>query len=111
MLYVFIWLLKTYLIYSNCLLYFIYFDRLSGSGVVTLHIGSIPTSVYCLVGDVECGNGTWTLVMMVADGSKVFIPLLFIFLFLAWVTRTDFLKKMFYCLCIFKVFKLYFWRS
>ena len=33
--------------------------------------------------------------MMVADGSKVFIPLLFIFLFLAWVTRTDFLKKCF----------------
>ena len=78
--------------YSNCLLSFIYFDRLSGSGVVTLYIGSKPTSVYCLVGDVECGNGTWTLVMK-TDGSEVFIPLLFRFLFLAWVTRTDFLKK------------------
>lgn len=30
---------------------------------------------------------------MKTDGSKVFIPLLFRFLFLAWVTRTDFLKK------------------
>nr|XP_058965733.1 uncharacterized protein LOC131792381 [Pocillopora verrucosa] len=47
------------------------YDRkiLSGSGVVTLHIGSKPTSVFCQVGNVECGNGTWTLVMK-TDGSK-----------------------------------------
>ncbi|CAH3140748.1 unnamed protein product [Pocillopora meandrina] len=42
---------------------------LSGSGVVTLHIGSKPTSVFCQVGNVECGNGIWTLVMK-TDGSK-----------------------------------------
>ncbi|XP_066025899.1 uncharacterized protein [Pocillopora verrucosa] len=42
---------------------------ISGSGVVTLYIGSKPTSVFCQVGDVECGNGTWTLVMK-TDGSK-----------------------------------------
>ena len=36
---------------------------------------------------------------MKTDGSKVFIPLLFRFLYLAWVTRTDFLKKKCFIVC------------
>ncbi|XP_022795529.1 uncharacterized skeletal organic matrix protein 5-like, partial [Stylophora pistillata] len=40
------------------------------SGVVTLQIGSITTSVFCHVGDFGCGDGAWTLVMKI-DGSKL----------------------------------------
>lgn len=46
------------------------FDRLSESGIVTLHIDSKPTPVFCHVGDVGCGNGIWTPVMKI-DGNKV----------------------------------------
>ena len=46
------------------------FDRLSESGIVTLHIDSKPTPVFCHVGDVGCGDGIWTPVMKI-DGNKV----------------------------------------
>ncbi|PFX17239.1 hypothetical protein AWC38_SpisGene18444 [Stylophora pistillata] len=45
-------------------------QRLSESGVVTLQIGSVTTSVFCHVGDFGCGDGAWTLVMKI-DGSKL----------------------------------------
>ena len=40
--------------------------------MVTFHIGSIPTSVFCHVGDFGCGDGAWTSVMKI-DGNKVYI--------------------------------------
>lgn len=49
----------------------ILFNRFSKSGVVTLHIDSIFTSIFCHVGDFGCGVGSWTPVMKI-DGKKVF---------------------------------------
>ena len=42
--------------------------------MVTFHIGSIPTSVFCHVGDFGCGDGAWTSVLKI-DGNKVYIYL------------------------------------
>ena len=45
--------------------------------MVTLILGSKPTSVLCHMGDFGCGDGGWTPVMKI-DGNKV---LYFYFLF------------------------------
>ena len=44
--------------------------RRTKSQVYTLMLGSRNISVYCLMGDSECGSGGWTLVMK-TDGTKV----------------------------------------
>lgn len=46
------------------------FNRLNTSGVITLHFGSGPKSVFCHKEDFGCGNGGWTPVMKI-DGNKV----------------------------------------
>ena len=40
------------------------------SGVVTLLVDSRPLSVFCHMGNFECGDGGWTPVMKI-DGRKV----------------------------------------
>ena len=59
---------------SNNIFALTFFNRFNESGVVTFHIGSIPTSVFCHVGDFGCGDGAWTSVLKI-DGNKVYIYL------------------------------------
>ncbi|XP_022795530.1 uncharacterized protein LOC111334107 [Stylophora pistillata] len=42
------------------------------SSIVTLHIDSKLTSIFCHVGDVGCGNGTWTPVMKIDGDEQTF---------------------------------------
>ena len=48
----------------------LYFNRSNVNELVSLHLGSRPTTVLCRMGDFGCGDGGWTPVMKV-DGSKV----------------------------------------
>ena len=51
--------------FSNCI-----FNRSNVSKLVSLHLGSQPTSVLCHMGDFGCGDGGWTPVMKI-NGNKV----------------------------------------
>ena len=51
--------------FSNCI-----FNRSNVSKLVSLHLGSQPTSVLCHMGDFGCGDGGWTPVMKIS-GNKV----------------------------------------
>lgn len=65
------------------------YDRLSMSGVVTLHINSKPISVSFHMGDIECGNETQTPVTKI-DGKNKCIHLFLLFkwfLYLILVTK------------------------
>lgn len=65
------------------------YDRLSMSGVVTLHINSKPISVFFHMGDIECGNETQTPVTKI-DGKNKCIQLFLLFkwfLYLILVTK------------------------
>ena len=48
----------------------LYINRSNVSKLVTLHLGSQPTTVLCHMGDFGCGDGGWTPVMKI-NGNKV----------------------------------------
>ena len=45
-------------------------NRSNVSRLVSLHLGSQPTTVLCHMGDFGCGDGGWTPVMKI-NGNKV----------------------------------------
>ena len=48
----------------------LYINRSNVSRLVSLHLGSQPTTVLCHMGDFGCGDGGWTPVMKI-NGNKV----------------------------------------
>ena len=48
----------------------LYINRPNVSKLVSLHLGSQPTTVLCHMGDFGCGDGGWTPVMKI-NGNKV----------------------------------------
>ena len=50
--------------------FFVTFQRLNASQLVTLVVGSTPISIFCHMGDFGCGGGGWTPVIKM-DGNKV----------------------------------------
>ena len=48
----------------------LYINRSNVSKLVSLHLGSQPTTVLCHMGDFGCGDGGWTPVMKI-NGNKV----------------------------------------
>ena len=48
----------------------LYINRPNVSELVSLHLGSQPTTVLCHMGDFGCGDGGWTPVMKI-NGNKV----------------------------------------